>query len=47
VLQRMAEVIVREKSLQGGEQTGWYAYNLGQIRTASRWFETVLRWDPE
>ena len=43
----MAEVIVREKSLQGGEQTGWYAYNLGQIRTASRWFETVLRWDPD
>lgn len=46
VLQRMAEVIVREKSLQGAEQMGWYAYNLGQIRTASRWFETVLRWDP-
>ena len=47
VLKRMADVIVREKSLQGGEQMGWYAYNLGQIRTASRWFETVLRWDPE
>jgi tetratricopeptide (TPR) repeat protein len=47
VLQRMSEVIVREKSLQGAEQMGWYAYNLGQIRTASRWFETVLRWDPE
>ena len=46
VLGRMAEVIVREKSLQGAEQMGWYAYNLGQLATASRWFETVLRWDP-
>ena len=47
VLQRMAEVIVRVKSLQGGEQLGWYAYNLGQVRTALRWFEIVRRWDPE
>jgi tetratricopeptide (TPR) repeat protein len=47
VLKRMADVIVREKSLQGGEQMGWYAYNFGQLRTASRWFETVLRWDRE
>ncbi|MBN9022509.1 MAG: tetratricopeptide repeat protein, partial [Rhizobiales bacterium] len=47
VLKRMADVIVREKSLQGAEQMGWYAYNLGQVRTASRWFETVLRWDPQ
>jgi len=47
VLERMAEVIVRVKSLQGGEQLGWYAYNLGQVRTALRWFETVRRWDPE
>lgn len=46
VLQRMANVIVRVKSLQGGEQLGWYAYNLGQVRTALRWFETVRRWDP-
>lgn len=46
VLQRMAEVIVRVKSLQGGEQLGWYAYNLGQVKTAVRWFETVRRWDP-
>jgi tetratricopeptide (TPR) repeat protein len=46
VLQRMAAVIVRVKSLQGGEQLGWYAYNLGQVRTAARWFETVRRWDP-
>ena len=46
VLTRMAEVIVRVKSLQGGEQLGWYAYNLGQVRTAVRWFETVRRWDP-
>lgn len=47
VLKRMAEVIVRVKSLQGGEQLGWYAYNLGQVRTAVRWFETVRRWDPD
>jgi len=47
VLQRMANVIVRVKSLQGGEQLGWYAYNLGQVRTAVRWFETVRRWDPD
>ena len=46
VLQRMANVIVRVKSLQGGEQLGWYAYNLGQVKTAVRWFETVRRWDP-
>ena len=46
VLQRMAKVIVRVKSLQGGEQLGWYAYNLGQVKTAARWFETVRRWDP-
>ncbi len=46
VLARMAEVIVRVKSLQGGEQLGWYAYNLGQVKTAVRWFETVRRWDP-
>jgi cellulose synthase operon protein C len=47
VLQRMAAVIVRVKSLQGGEQLGWYAYNLGQVRTALRWFDTVRSWDPE
>lgn len=47
VLKRMAEVIIRVKSLQGGEQLGWYAYNLGQVRTAVRWFETVRRWDPD
>ena len=46
VLQRIAAVIVRVKSLQGGEQLGWYAYNLGQVKTAVRWFETVRRWDP-
>ena len=46
VLQRMAAVIVRVKSLQGGEQLGWYAYNLGQVKTAMRWFETVRRWEP-
>jgi tetratricopeptide (TPR) repeat protein len=46
VLERMAQVIVRVKSLQGGEQLGWYAYNLGQVKTAVRWFETVRRWDP-
>lgn len=47
VLQRMATVILRVRNLQGGEQFGWYAYNLGQVETAQRWFETVLRWDPE
>ena len=46
VLQRIAAVVVRVKSLQGGEQLGWYAYNLGQVKTALRWFETVRRWDP-
>ena len=47
VLQRMATVVLRVRNLQGGEQFGWYAYNLGQVDTAQRWFETVLRWDPE
>ena len=47
VLQRMVTVVTREKSAAAGEQLGWYAYNLGQVKTAARWFETVLKWKPD
>ena len=47
VLQRMVTVVTREKNAAAGEQLGWYAYNLGQVKTAARWFETVLKWKPD
>lgn len=45
VLRRIADVTTREKAPEAGEQMGWYAYNLGQVKTAARWFETVLKWN--
>ncbi len=47
VLQRIAKVVVRVKSLAAGEQLGWYAYNLRQVNTAYRWFQTISKWDPQ
>ncbi|MCB1495554.1 MAG: cellulose synthase [Bauldia sp.] len=46
-LERIVSVVVKARDPAAGEQLGWYAYNLKQIKTATRWFETVLRWDPE
>jgi tetratricopeptide (TPR) repeat protein len=47
VLERIVAVTLRERNVKAGEQLGWYAYNLGQVKTAARWFETVRKWDPD
>jgi cellulose synthase operon protein C len=47
VLGRIVSVVVRVKSPEAGEQLGWYAYNLGQVKTAAQWFTTVLKWAPD
>ncbi len=47
VLARIVPVVVAAKSPEAGEQLGWYAYNLGQVKTAQRWFTTVLKWAPD
>jgi len=44
VIKRITEVIAQERNAPAGEQLGWYAYNVGQIRTAAHWFQTVLQW---
>jgi thioredoxin-like negative regulator of GroEL len=44
VMKRITEVIAHERNAPAGEQLGWYAYNIGQIRTAAHWFQSVLQW---
>lgn len=44
VIKRITEVVAHERNAPAGEQLGWYAYNVGQIRTAAHWFQTVLQW---
>ncbi|MCB1487849.1 MAG: cellulose synthase, partial [Bauldia sp.] len=46
-LQRIVSIVVKARDPAAGEQLGWYAYNLGQIKTSMKWFETVLKWDPD
>lgn len=47
VIKRISEVVVHERSAPAGEQLGWYAYNVGQIKTAAHWFRTVLQWQTD
>jgi tetratricopeptide (TPR) repeat protein len=35
-----------EKSAEGAEALGWFAYNTGQVRTGGNWFKTSLDWKP-
>src|SRR5271169_3672308 len=44
VIKRISEVVAHERNAPAGEQLGWYAYNVGQTKTAARWFQTVLQW---
>jgi tetratricopeptide (TPR) repeat protein len=44
VIRRITEVIARERNAAAAEQLGWYAYNVGQAKTAAHWFQAILEW---
>jgi tetratricopeptide (TPR) repeat protein len=46
MLERIAAVTLQAKNANVAEQLGWYAYNIGQAKTALGWFATTLAWDP-
>ena len=46
MLERIAAVTMQAKNPNVAEQLGWYAYNIGQPKTAIGWFRTTLAWDP-
>ena len=46
MLERIAAVTMQAKNANAAEQLGWYAYNVGQVKTAIGWFRTTLAWDP-
>lgn len=47
ILTRFVPVVTQERYASGAQALGWYAYNVGQPRTAASWFETALRWSPD
>lgn len=45
-LKRFSDVVVAQQSGDGAQALGWYAYNVGQFRPASAWFEHAMAWQP-
>lgn len=46
VLERIVTAVAAAKDPATAQQLGWYAYALGQERTAGQWFATALQWKP-
>ena len=47
VLSRAAAAVNESHDATAAQAMGWYAYNVGQIRTAASWFALALRWQPD
>lgn len=47
VVARFAPVVVAQKSAEGAQALGWYAYNTRQLKTADSWFRSAVQWAPE
>ncbi|MEJ8473799.1 cellulose synthase [Roseibium algae] len=47
VFKTIAEAVTKAKDAPAAQQIAWYAYELGQIETASQWFQVALMWDPK
>lgn len=47
VLSRAAAAVNELHDATAAQAMGWYAYNVGQIRTAASWFALALRWQPD
>lgn len=45
VLARMTLAVSEARDAIGAQALGWYAYNIGQTRTAAQWFSKGLSWD--
>ena len=47
IVSRAATAITDTRDPTAAQAMGWYAYNVGQIRTAASWFTLALRWQPD
>ena len=47
VVARAAAAVNESHDATAAQAMGWYAYNIGQIRTAGSWFDLALRWQPD
>jgi tetratricopeptide (TPR) repeat protein len=44
MLAQFVPFVNSERSAEGAEALGWFAYNTGQVRTAENWFKASLGW---
>ena len=47
VLNRAVAVVAAAKDAASAQQLGWYADGFNQFKTAERWFQTALSWQPD
>ncbi|WP_133192705.1 cellulose synthase [Labrenzia sp. 011] len=45
VFETIVQAVAKARDSNAARQIGWYAYEIGQSKTAADWFQVALRWD--